>query len=140
MLRARSIGAVCLAGAVIALTATGAGAATKLLKASSGPLTVTLSPPATHTPKINTNVWITVTATVTGKPASNATAYYQFLYGGTVVSTQYVRNNKNFKFTGHFRDNLVFPASAVGQPLTLRIIVKAGGRMVHFDWPITAHK
>jgi hypothetical protein len=140
MSRARSIAAVCLAGALIALPAAGAGAATKLLKASSGPLTVTLSPPATHTPKINANVWITVAATLHGKPASNATAYYQFLYSGTVVSTQYVRNNKNFTFTGHFRDNLIFPASAVGQPLTLRINVKAGGRTVHFDWPITAHK
>lgn len=129
-----------MAGVAIALTAAGAGAATTLLKASSGPLTVTLSPPATHTPKVNANVWVTVTATLNGKPAANATAYYQFLYGGMVVGTGYVRNNKNFKFTGHFRDNLVFPPSAVGQPLTVRIIVKAGGRMVHFDWSITAHK
>ena len=112
----------------------------KPLKASSGPFAVTLVPPTTHTPKVNTNVWITVVATLNGKPASKATAYYQFLFGGVVVSTQYVDKNKHFTFTGHFKDNLVFPASAVGEPLTLRIIVKAGGRTVHFDWAITAHK
>jgi len=114
-------------------------AATKELRASSGPLTVTETPPATHTPKANTNVWITVTAKLGGKPATKASAYYQFLYGGTVVSTQYVRNNKHFTFNGRFRDNLVFPGSAVGQPLTLRVIVKVGSRTVHLDWAITAH-
>ena len=78
-------------------------------------------------------------ATLGGKPASGATAYYEFLYSGTVVSTQYVRYNKHFTFKGSFKDNLVFPGSAVGEPLTLRVIVRAGGRTVHFDWAIQAH-
>jgi hypothetical protein len=120
--------------------AASAGAATRTLKASSGPLRVTFTPPATHTPKENANVWITVVATVNGKPAQHATAYYQFLFAGQVVSTQYVRNNKHFSFNGHFRDNLVFPASAVGEPLTVRFVVKGGGRTVHFDWAIKTEK
>ena len=65
---------------------------------------------------INTKIWITVTATLSGKPAVHATAKYEFLFAGLVVSTQYVRYNKNFSFTGQFRDDLIFPRSAVGQP------------------------
>jgi len=139
MVRTRLTAVVCIAGVAMAASAAGAPAATKTVKATSGPLTVVLTPPTTHAPKINVNVWITVVATLKGKPASGATAYYQFLYAGSVVSTQYVSNNKHFTFRGSFRDNLVFPGSAVGEPLTLRIIVKAGGRMVHFDWAIQAH-
>lgn len=129
-------GFICACIAVLTLAATSAGAATKTLKASSGPLSVTLTPPTTHAPKENTNVWITVVATLGGKPAQHATALYEFLFAGQIVKTEYVRNNKHFSFNGHFRDNLVFPASAVGEPLTVRFVVKGGGHTVHFDWAI----
>jgi hypothetical protein len=127
-----------IAGAV-ATTATVTAAAVPVIKGSSGPLVATLTP-STHTPKINTLVPITVTATLNGKPA-HATAAYQFLYGGAVVApTQYPRNNKHFSFTGHFSDKLNFPASSVGFTLTLRVVIKAAGRTVNLPCSITSHR
>jgi hypothetical protein len=130
----------CLAAAMSWVAPAAALAATQtLVKGSAGPLAATMKPPPTHQPTVNTNVPITVTATLRGKPA-RATAAYEFLFAGVVVSTQYPRSNKHFSFTGHFSDNLVFPPSAVGEPLTLQVVIKAGGRTVHLDWAVTAKK
>jgi len=128
-----------LAAVGVALVPAGVGAATpKLVKKSSGPLSATLAPPASK-PKIKTNIPIKVTATLKGKPA-HATALYEFLFAGTVVSTQNPYGKKPYRFTGSFKDNLVFPAGAVGQPLTFRVVVKAGGHTVNLDAPVTAQK
>jgi len=72
------------AGAIAAalVAAAPALAAPKPVKGSSGPLTATLTPPPTHSPKDNVKVPITVTATLNGKPASHASAFYQFLFAG----------------------------------------------------------
>ena len=130
----------CLAAAMLWVAPAAASAATPtLMKRASGPLAVTMKPPPTHQPKVNTNVWITVTATLNGKPA-HATAKYQFLFAGAVISTQYPRYDKHFTFTGRFTDNLVFPAQSVGEPLTLRVVIAAGGRTVNLDWAITPKK
>jgi hypothetical protein len=123
-------------GACIFVTAS-AAASPALVKASSGPLSATLLP-STHTPKVNVKWPITVTATLSGKPA-HATAVYEFLFGGTVVSTQYVKSNKHFSFTGHFSDKLLFPAASAGEPLTLRVVIKAAGHTVNLNWSITSH-
>jgi hypothetical protein len=112
--------------------------AAALVKQTSGALTATLAP-STHAPKINKNWPITVTATVNAKPA-HATAVYEFLFGGIVVGTQYPKYTKHFSFTGHFSDNLVFPAASIGQPLTLRVVVKASGHTVNLNWAVTPHK
>jgi hypothetical protein len=114
--------------------------APKALTASSGPLKVTLVPPATHTPLIKTNVPISVTATLGGKPVKGATAKYEFLFGGAVVSTQYPHYNKHFAFNGRFSDNLIFPAESVGEPLTLRFVIADAGHTVGFNWAIDARK
>ena len=117
-----------------------AAVATTALHGHSGPLSVTFTPPPTHTPKINTKVPIAVTATLSGKPVRGATAKYQFLFAGIVVSTQYPRFNKHFTFNGSFNDTLVFPADAAGEPLTLRFVIGAAGHTVSFNWAITAKK
>jgi hypothetical protein len=125
--------------AVLAIVPAGSSlAAGKLVKKSSGPLTATLAPPASK-PKANKNIPIKVTATLKGKPA-HATAIYEFLFAGTVVSTQNPYGKKPYRFTGSFKDNLVFPPSAVGQPLTFRVVVKAGGHTVNLDAPVDAQK
>jgi len=138
MPRSARLGSILAASLIVAI-AVPAAAATSVVKRSSGPLTATLTPPSTHRPTINRNVPISVTATLGGKPA-HATAVYQFLFLGAVVSTQYPFNNKRYSFTGHFKDNLVFPASSVGQPLTFRVVIKSGGRTVRLDWAISARK
>jgi hypothetical protein len=128
-----------LTAVAVAIGATSMAAAAAVIKGSSGPLTATLTP-STHTPKINTLMPISVTATLNGKPA-HATAAYQFLYGGAVVApTQYPYNNKHFSFTGHFSDKLNFPASSLGFTLTLRVVIKAAGHTVNLPCSITSHK
>jgi len=123
---------------LIALAATTVASASGSVKEHSGPLSVTFVP-STHTPKVNAKWPLSVTATVNGKPAQHATAVYEFLFGGLVVSTQYPRFNKHFKFTGHFSDDLVFPPDSKGEPLTLRVVIKASGHTVNLNWSITAH-
>jgi hypothetical protein len=115
-----------------------AAAAPALIRQSSGPLTATLAP-STHTPKINTPVPIVVTATLSGKPV-RATAVYEFLFNGAIVSTTYPYGNKHYTFTGHFSDKLNFPPSSLGFPLTFRVVIKAGGRTVNLNCTITSHK
>ena len=121
----------------LAVCAAGALAAAPVVKGTSGPLSATLTP-STHTPKVNAKWPIVVTATLKGKPA-RATALYQFLFGGLVVSTQYVKNNKHFSFTGHFSDSLVFPPSSDGEPLTLSVVISSAGHTVKLDWSIKSH-
>ena len=83
---------------------------------------------------------MTVTATLGGKPA-HASAAYEFLYAGaTLVGTRYPRSNPHFTFTGHFSDFLVFPPDAVGEPLTLQIVIKDGAHTVNLDWQINTVK
>ncbi|MGD0385134.1 MAG: hypothetical protein ABSB73_03250 [Solirubrobacteraceae bacterium] len=126
-------GALCLGAGV----STGGAASLPLVKASSGPLSATLQP-STHTPKVNVKWPITVTATLSGKPA-HATAFYDFLFGGQVVSTQYVNNNKHFSFTGHYSDKLLFPPQSAGEPLTLSVVITSAGHTVKLDWSIKSH-
>jgi hypothetical protein len=117
--------------------ASGAAASPPLVKATSGTLSATLLP-GSHAPKVNVKYPITVTATLSGKPA-HATAIYEFLFGGSIVSTQYVKNNKHFSFTGHYSDTLLFPADSAGEPLTLRVVIRAAGHTVNLNWSITSH-
>jgi hypothetical protein len=133
----RPIVAGLLVAALGASVTAGAVASPALVKVSSGPLSATLLP-GTHKPKVNVKWPITVTAALSGKPA-HATAIYEFLFGGTIVSTQYVKNTKNFGFTGHFSDELLFPPASTGQPLTLRVVIRAAGRTVNLNWSITSH-
>jgi len=116
----------------------GSAASTPLVKGSSGPLAATLQP-STHTPKVNVKWPITVTATLSGKPA-HATAAYDFLLGGMQVAPpQYPYNNKHFSFTGHYSDKLVFPPDSAGEPLTLSVVITAAGHTVKLNWSIKSH-
>jgi hypothetical protein len=138
MARTAALLTTALAATAVSLAvSTGAVASGSLVKESSGPLSATLAP-STHTPKVNAKWPITVTATLQGKPA-HASAFYEFLFGGAVVSTQYIGNNRHYSFTGHFSDQLVFPPSAAGEPLTLDVVIKAAGHTVNLDWSIKAH-
>lgn len=124
----------------IALAPVGAAAAAKLVKSSSGPLQASMTaPPAA--PKINTKVPITVTATLNGKPA-HGTAAYEFLVAGMVVAhaSPAAHGNAPLPFVGQFKDKLDFPATAAGEPLTFRVVIKAGGHTVNLDSPVTPHK
>ena len=97
-----------------------------------------------------TKLWdITVTAkSKHGKPLK-ASAYYQFLFQNQVVSTQYpdpgtkgvgIRHSP-WTFTGHYNDQLLFPARSVGIQLTLRVLVTVKGMgTIKLDHKIRVHK
>lgn len=114
-----------------------AGQATTVKK-SSGPLTATIVP-GTHHPKIKAKWPLSVTATLAGKPA-HATALYLFMFGAMVVSTQHPYGKNPYRFTGHYKDTFTWPPDSLGQALTLRVVVSAGGRSVDLDWAVTPVK
>ena len=98
-----------------------------------GPLTATFTA-GTHYPNCKQRWPVTVTARYNGKPA-HATAFYQFLYGATVVGKRYPfsatsrnRHNRLWHFYSRFTDTAFGPfgALAVGQPLTVRAVVQVG--------------
>jgi hypothetical protein len=101
-----------------------------------------------HHPKAGDRHWfITVTArTPSGHPL-RATAYYQFLFRGRVVSTQYPNpksrkgtRHSPWSFRGRYRDSILWPKRAIGFPLTFRVVVKVKGRGVRkLDWAIKVH-
>jgi len=88
-----------------------------------------------HSPVINKK-WPIVVDVTRGKARLSGTVSYEFLFSGAVVSTQ-----KGHAFTGGvYRDAMVFPAASLGQPLTLRIVVKTKYGSGHIDWNVTPKK
>jgi hypothetical protein len=127
---ARVRATVAIAATAAALVATGAAIGSTVTY-HAGPLTATLTA-GTHQPNCKQKWPLKVTAKLRGK-ATHATAVYQFLLGGQVVSTQYpfgmtARNPHNtvYHFYGSFTDNTFGPfgALSVGQHLTVRAVVK----------------
>ncbi len=75
-----------------------------------------------------------ITATRSGR-AAHATVTYEYLFQGRVVAVR-----AHYTFTGHFSDALVFPASAVHEPLTFGAVVTAGSATVNLDYAIEVIK
>jgi len=125
--------------AVVATALIAAGTAVASTTYSrSGPLTASFTA-GTHTPDCKQKWPVTVAATWNGHPA-HASAYYQFLYQGQVVGTQYPfsstsknPHNRVWNFYKSFYDNTFGPfgANAVGQPLTVRAVVRDGKYTVY---------
>ena len=85
-----------------------------------------------HAPIAGKKWYITVTISHGGQKLTGSVKY-QFLFDGTVVSTQ-----PGHSFKGDvYRDWLLFPKDAVGHPLTLRIVVKTNHGTVDLDWAVT---
>jgi hypothetical protein len=90
----------------------------------------------THHPKVGSKWPLRVTATLSGKPA-HATSLYLFMLGPAVVATQHPYGKNPYRFTGHYMDTFVWPADSLGQDLTLRVVISAGGHTVDLDWAVT---
>jgi hypothetical protein len=99
--------------------------------ASTAAFTARLQAP-NHAPVAGKPWPITVTAT-RGATKLSGTVRYRFLFGGQAVSTQ-----PGHAFTkGVYHDTLVFPAQAIGSPLTLQVIVATRYGTVDLDWAVT---
>jgi hypothetical protein len=94
------------------------------------PFRATLSCPQGHHPRVDTPWPIIITArTYRGTPLSGRIRY-QFLYRGKVVAR---RSNYRFR-NGRFRDELTFPAAALGRRLTFRAVVSTRLGRVNLDY------
>lgn len=111
-------------------TATGAGGASNVVRASAGGVSATLTARGGHHPHVNRGWPISFTVTRSGRPA-RASVRYQYLFAGHVVA-----HRSFYRFTGHFKDVFLWPASAVGYPLTFRAVISSGAITLHLDYPV----
>jgi hypothetical protein len=81
-----------------------------------------------HEPKVGAQP-ITVTATH-GSQKLSGTVHFQFVYQGTVVSTQ--PGGKLSR--GVYRTKLLWPARAVGHSITLRVVVQTRYGTDDLNW------
>ena len=103
---------------------------------------VTLTAP-THTPKINTRWYYSVSATLAGTPAAaRLTAQIVDPIGGVhpVEFGTSTKNITNWPFRGRFRDFIIWPASSRGIPLRLRVTVKVGSAKRTLTYAVTPHR
>jgi hypothetical protein len=86
-----------------------------------------------HTPTANTGWKITLDVTK-GKTKLSGSGKYEFEFSGTVVSRQ-----PGKKFTnGLYKDTLTFPSSAVGEPLTLVVLITTKYGTESVSWSVNA--
>ena len=84
-----------------------------------------------HHPTAGKRWVITVSARRSNGGPVHASSYYQFVFNGQVVATRYPtpnnprrgHRNKPWKFRGSYRDSIIWPKRAVGQPLVFRVVV-----------------
>jgi hypothetical protein len=85
---------------------------------------------STHEPRVGPLWPDSFAVTNAGRPAA-ASLEYEFLLAGQVVA-----HRSHYRFTGSFHDTIEWPAAAVGYPLTLRAVIRAGGRVLNLDYPV----
>lgn len=143
-MRARKAIPIVLTAATTLVAAGSASAVTG--RYSVGGLTATFTAPTTH-PSCKQKWPVTVTASFHGRRA-HATAYYQFLEGGQLVSTQYPFSGtpKNphshiWHFYGSFYDYTFGPfgARAIGYRLNVRAVVQVGRIRAYPGVFVTVH-
>jgi hypothetical protein len=96
---------------------------------AAAPVTATVTAP-THTPRINTHWYYTVRVTQGGKPSlGRLTAQIVDPIGGLhpVQFGSAAKPITSLPFRGVLRDFIVWPASARGIPLRLRVVVTIAG-------------
>lgn len=117
------------AGTVLAASATATSTVTKASLGVTASMQV-----GTHNPKVNKPWPLKFTVTKGGK-AVKASVSYEYLYGGKVVAKR-----SHYTFTGHFSDTFLWPATAVGQPLTFRAVITSGKALIYLDYAIKVVK
>jgi hypothetical protein len=85
---------------------------------------------STHHPRVNRPWPLRFTVTSGGRPV-HASVDYEFVFGGQVVA-----HRSHYTFDGHFSDIALWPASAVGYPLTFRAVVRASGASINLDYAV----
>jgi hypothetical protein len=84
----------------------------------------------THHPKVGRRWPVRFAVTRAGGPVE-ASVSYEYLYGGQVVARR-----SHYTFTGQFSDTFIWPAEAVGYPLTFRAVVVSDGATIDLDYAV----
>ncbi len=96
----------------------------------------------THRPKANAKWPVTIRVTdAAGKPVA-ARLRMQILFGGSPVGQ--VDNGRVYRFVGSWREKpgqeITWPASAAGEPLTFQAVVTVAGRTRKADYTIEVRR
>jgi hypothetical protein len=110
---------------------------TKSTASSALPFKATFSAPSHH-PAVNKNWPITVIVTDLSGKRIAATLQMNVLLGSLQVGQ--IDNGKIYHFFGRHHENITWPPSAVGHPLTLQAVVKAKGKTKKLLWAISVVK
>ncbi|MGA9762111.1 MAG: hypothetical protein WBQ14_06795 [Gaiellaceae bacterium] len=101
------------------------------------PFKATFSAPSHH-PVVNKNWPITVIVTDLRGKRIAATLQMNVLLGSLRVGQ--IDNGKIYHFIGRHHENITWPLSAVGHPLTLQSVVKAKGKTKKLLWSVSVVK
>jgi hypothetical protein len=93
---------------------------------------------ANHTPIVGKR-WPIELIITRGHKKLSGTVRYQWLFAGAVIRTQPQHGAYGFKH-GIYQDQLVFPSQALGEPLTLRFLVRTRYGTEHADWALRTKK
>lgn len=85
---------------------------------------------STHHPRVDRPWPVSFSVSANGRPAS-AEVRYEYLFAGQVVA-----HRSDYRFRGSFHDTFVWPASAVGYPLTFRAVILAAGTTLNLDYSV----
>jgi hypothetical protein len=97
--------------------------------ASVGDVTATMRA-GTHNPKVNQAWPVQFTVTRGGRPVG-ASVTYEFLLGSRVLA-----RGSHRIFVGRLSDVAVWPASALGHPLTFRAAIVSETARIDLDYPV----
>ena len=107
-------------------TANGAGQVT----ASAAGVTASMRA-TTHTPRVGVPWPLHFLVSGPAGAAQPASVSYEFLFAGQVVA-----HRSHYLFRGRFSDTVLWPASAVGYPLTFRAVVRAAASTLNLDYQV----
>jgi hypothetical protein len=110
---------------------------TKPTASSALPFKATFSAPSHH-PVVNKNWPITVIVTDPSGKRIAATLQMNVLLGSLQVGQ--IDNGRIYHFVGRHHENITWPPSAVGHPLTLQAVVKAKGKTKKLLWAVSVVK
>lgn len=122
------VAALVLAFSLIAFNGVGRASAT-----ARGSVRVTITG-TNHDPIVGRNWTYSITVTNARGQKLSGTETTHYLFSGSVVGTE---KPVNVHFTnGHYRDTIQFPATSVGEPLTVEAVVRTKDGSGHADWTI----
>jgi hypothetical protein len=110
-------------------TATASAGTGNTVGASAGGVSATMLG-STHQPKVG-RPWPFHLAVTRGGQPVKASVTYEYVFAGQVVARR-----AHYSFDGHFSDDIVWPASAVGHPLSFRAAIFSERATIDLDYPV----